>query len=142
MNAAGGNAGLATKVFNKAQTLDLEAFRAVRAKDNRVDRNFDAGDQVGVIAGVGIINAYNGKGVNKATAGLLYNVGLNGADLADAAVAGNTNATTFQYTPAHANAVGTGVATDYDLTDPAGLMAYVTARSLDKDPRLDAGDTN
>ena len=94
------------------------------------------------MAGAAIINAYNAKGVNKATAGLLYNVGLNAADMVDIGVAGNTNAGTYHYTPAHANAVGTGIDTVYDLTDPAGLMAYVTARSLDKDPTQGAGNTN
>ena len=80
--------------------------------------------------------------MNKATAGLLYNVGLNAADLADIGTAGDTNATTFHYTPAHANAVGTGADTVYDLTNAVQLMAYVTARSLDKDPTLNVGDTN
>ena len=109
-----------------------------------MDRNYDAGvgDQVGVAAGVGTINAYNGKGVDRVTAGILYNLGLNGADLANAGAGGVTDATTYQYTPVHANAVGSGVATDYDLTDGAGLLAYARARSLDKDPRLNAGNTD
>jgi hypothetical protein len=109
-----------------------------------VDRNYGAGvgDQVGVAAGAGVINGYDAKGVDKRTAGLLYNVGLNSGTMADAATLGNTNATTFHYTPQHADAVDTGADTAYNLTAGVGLTAYITARSLDKDPRLDAGNTD
>jgi hypothetical protein len=65
---------------------------------------------------------------------------LNAATLADAGAGGVTDATTFRYRPVHANAVGAGGDVDYDLTDAAGLRAYVAARSLDKNP-LD-GDGN
>ena len=69
-------------------------------------------------------------------------MGLNVAGLADGGTPGNTNATTFHYTPQHADAVDTGADNEYNLTDAASLSAYVEARSLDKNPLLDAGDTN
>ena len=97
---------------------------------------------MGQAAGVVLINAYQAKGVNRATAGILYNLGLDSAGLADQATAGVTNATTFDYTPNHPNAANTGVNTAYNLTNAVGLLAYARARSLDKDPRLAAGDTN
>ena len=83
------------------------------------------------------------KGVpNKKTAQLLYNVGLNIADMANAGTPGITNATTFNYTPVHAAGPRTGVLTVYDLTNAAQLMNYVHDRSLDKDPLAGAGNTN
>src|SRR6266511_4583553 len=129
-------------MLTKASALNLGCFRNIRGKNNRVDRNYTAGDQVGENAGAAVINAYDAKGVSKKTAGILYNVGLNSGGLADAADAGNTNATTFEYTPRHPNAVNTRAVTQYDLTDDDELMAYVAARSLDKDPLQAVGDTN
>ena len=83
------------------------------------------------------------KGVpNKKAAQLLYNVGLNAADMANAGAVGNTEVRTFHYTPIHAQSPRTGVDTAYDLTNADRLREYVQDRSLDKDPLDGVGNTN
>jgi hypothetical protein len=132
INTEGGD--IATKILTKANTLNFAAFRDIRVKDNRVDRNYNTGQRVGETAGEAVITAYDAKGVDKRTAALLYNVGIDSADLADTGTGGDLDATTFKYRPIHAEAVGVGTDVIYDLTDAAGLINFVTARSLDKDP--------
>ena len=74
---------------------------------------------------------------------MLYNVGLNAATLANAGAGGQTDATTFRYTPVHANSARVGGPHDYDLTNAGGgLLDYVRDRSLDKNPLDGDGNQN
>ena len=94
-------------------------------------------------ANANFFDGYQPKGLNRKQAQLLYNVGLNAADIQNPGAGPvGQRAATFDYTPAHADAVGTGVLTRYDLTTDAGIMNYVAARSLDKDPLNGDGNQN